>query len=133
MSYGVAAALQAAIHDRLSNWAALSVPVFDAPVPGAVPETYVQLGAEEVRGRSDGSGGGAEHRVTVSVVTSATGFFAAKAQAVAVSDALDGAGLTLTRGRLIGLWFERARARRDGPSGRNRRIDLRFRARVEDN
>ena len=133
MSYGVASALQTAILDQLLATPEITVPVFDAPGEGALPETYVQLGQEEVRARSDKSGGGAEHRLIVSVVTEADGFAAAKAQAVAVSDALDGAELTLTRGHLVGLWFERARARRDGTAGRYRRIDLRFRARVEDN
>lgn len=133
MSYGVAVALQTAILERLEADAALSVPVFDAPPVGVLPETFVQIGTEEVRGRSDGSSRGAEHRVTVSVVTTLAGFAEAKAQAVAVSDALDNAPLSLARGQLVGLWFERARARRDGKSGRDRRIDLRFRARVEDN
>lgn len=133
MSYGVAVALQTAILERLEAHAALTVPVFDAPTEGALPETFVQIGAEEVRGKSDGSSRGAEHRVTVSVVTSVAGFAEAKTQAVAVSDALDNAPLTLSRGQLVGLWFERARARRDGKAGRDRRIDLRFRARVEDN
>lgn len=133
MSYGVAAALQAAIYYRLANDAGIGVPVFDALPTGEVPETYVQLGTEEVRDRGDGSVAAAEHRISVSVVTSAAGFAGAKARAVAVSDALEGADLTLGRGTLVGLWFERARARRDGAAGRLRRIDLRFRARVEDN
>ena len=71
--------------------------------------------------------------MTVSVVTTLAGFAEAEAQAVAVSDALDNAPLSLARGQLVGLWFERALARRDGESGRDRRIDLGFRARVEDN
>jgi hypothetical protein len=49
-----------------------------------------------------------------------------------VCDALEGAALTLDRGRLVGLWFERASARRTGTGGAIRQIDLRFRARVED-
>ena len=44
-------------------------------------------------------------------------------------DALDDAPLTLSRGRIVFLRFERARADR---KGRDRQIDLRFRARVED-
>ena len=40
------------------------------------------------------------------------------------------AALTLAEGRLVGMWFDRAQARRlDG--GAVRRIDLRFRARVQ--
>lgn len=133
MSYGVAAALQTAIFAALDGAAAITVPVFDAPGVGALPETYVLLGTEEARARGDSAGSVTEHRVTVAVVTSGAGFAEAKIQAGAVSDVLDGADLPLTRGHLIGLRFDRARARRDGPAGRNRRIDLRFVARVEDN
>ena len=106
--------------------------VFDALPAGVKPETYVTLGAEEVRDRSDASGGAAEHRIAISVVTTADGFATAKAVAGAISDALIDAELTLARGRLVGLWFHRASARRAGQAGQARRIDLRFRARVED-
>jgi hypothetical protein len=98
-----------------------------------VPQTYVSLGPEEVRDQSDADGAGALHRFTVSVISEASGFAVAKAVAGAVGDALLNSGLTLARGRLVGLWFERASARRGGKAGRVRRIDLRFRARVEDN
>jgi len=84
-----------------------------------------------VRERGDISGAGAEHRVTVSVVSDAAGFLAAKQAAGAVSDALHGAALTLARGRLVALTFLRARAVRTG-AGQRRRIDLTFRARVDD-
>ena len=63
-----------------------------------------------------------------------TGFgqLTAKTLAGAVCDALEGAALSLDRGHLVGLWFERASARRTGTGGAIRQIDLRFRARVED-
>jgi hypothetical protein len=48
-----------------------------------------------------------------------------------VSDALTGATLILARGRLVGLWFQRARAKRVEAAD-VRRIDLFFSARVED-
>ena len=51
--------------------------------------------------------------------------------AVAISDALEGAALVLTRGRLVSLRFQRAVARRLD-EGETRRVDLTFRARVED-
>lgn len=51
--------------------------------------------------------------------------------AVAISDALIDAQLVLGRGRLVGLRFVKAQARRRD-EGRVRRIDLTFRARVED-
>ena len=89
------------------------------------------IGSEEVRDLSDASGSGAEHRFAVSVISEAAGFNAAKDLAVAISDALNTAPLVLSRGRLVGLWFQRATARRRD-DGRVRRIDMTFRARVED-
>ncbi|MFA7432296.1 MAG: DUF3168 domain-containing protein [Gemmobacter sp.] len=132
MSYGAAAALQAAVYQRLMASEALGAlvgaAVYDAVPPPEAPGTFVLIGPEEARDASDRSGGGAEHRFVVSVVSDAAGFRAAKAAAAAVSDALVGAELLLLRGRLVGLWFQRAAARRVGGG---RRIDLTFRARVE--
>ncbi len=136
MSYGVSAALQRAVYEHLAadgQVAALAGgAVFDAPPEGALPPLYVSLGPESVRDRSDKTGRGAAHDFTVSVVTEAGGFDAAKTLAGAVSDALLGADLVLVRGRLVGLSFLRAKAAR-AARGRLRRIDLRFRARVDDN
>lgn len=133
MSYAAAAALQAAIYQRLTSDAALSAlvggAIYDAVPAGTLPETYVTLGPEDVRDRSDASGGGAWHNLTISVLTVNAGFQRAKDVAAAISDALAGPDLTLGRGRLAGLNFYRARARRDGAL---RRIDLNFRARVDD-
>lgn len=135
MSYGMAAALQAAVYQALVGDAVLSGivgdAVYDVVPSGPVPGTYVSLGPEDVRDRSDVTGGAAEHRFTVSVVTDAAGFQTAKAAAAAVSDVLVDAALALERGRLVGLAFEKARARRV-QSGDVRRIDMTFRARVED-
>lgn len=135
MSYAASAALQAAVFDRLTGDAALSAlvggAIFDAPPPGPLPETYVALGPEEARARGDASGGGAWHRFTVSVVSAGPGFLAAKRAAAAVSDALVDSDLSLARGRLAGLHFLRARARLQG-RGSHRRIDLTFRARIDD-
>lgn len=136
MSYGMAAALQSAVYQHLladtGVSALVGTAIYDALPNGDLPQTYVSLGPENVRDRSDSSGDGALHRFTVSVVTESAGFGAVKSVAAAVGDALTGADLTLSRGRLVGLWFERAAARRSGKAGRVRRIDLRFRARVED-
>jgi len=135
MSYGIAAALQEAVYQRL-----VADPVLDALVSGAIydtlpqgalPPVYVTLGPEEARVRSDRSGDGALHRFTISVVAETAGFHAAKTVAAAVSDALVDAPLTLSRGTLSGLHFFRARAQREG-AGALRRIDLIFRARVDD-
>lgn len=137
MSYGVSAALQAAVYQQLSaNSDVVTLSggaIYDAVPAGAVPQTYVTLGPEDVREASDRAGGGAVHRFTVSVVSEVAGFGAAKTLAGAVCDALENAPLTLDRGRLVGLWFERASAKRTGTGGAVRQIDLRFRARVEDN
>lgn len=134
MSYGSAAALQAAVYQRLMADSAVDAlvgsAIYDAVPPGTLPDTYVSLGPEDARDRSDKTGAGAEHDFTVSVVTDAAGFQAAKDIAGAVADALVGAELILARGRLVDLWFLRARARRVGAADQ-RRIDLRFRARVD--
>jgi hypothetical protein len=140
MSYGMAAALQGAVFARLAGDAALAAlvggAVHDAIPPGTAPGTFVLIGPEEARDASDISGAGAEHRLTISVVTTAAGFQVAKAVAVAVSDALALPLPPLARGRLVGLWFQRAVARRERPAAPGadevRRIDMIFRARVED-
>lgn len=131
MSYAAAAALQSAVFQRLTGWPDLvGVMVLDAVPAGGGAGTFVLLGPEEVRDASDLSGDGAEHRLVVSVISDATGFLAAKSVAVAVSEALAGAELPLAVGRLVGIEFQKAVARRL-EDGVVRRIDLTFRARVE--
>lgn len=133
MSYALAAALQAAVYQRLVADDALAAlvggAIYDALPPGILPGLYVALGPEQARDRSDGSGHGAEHLFTVSVVSGAAGFASGKAVAAAVSDALVDAALVLARGRLVALDFVAARAAR---AGEERQIDMTFRARVED-
>lgn len=135
MSYANAAALQMAIYQKLSTDVAVATlcdgHVYDAMPSGKLPPLYVTLGAEKVRDASDVTCTGAWHDLTVAVVTSESGFQMAKETAVAISDALNNADLFLTRGRLVGLRFLRAQARRK--NGGLRRIDMTFRARVEDN
>lgn len=134
MSYAASAALQRAIFETLRDDSTLQgltgAAIFDALPPGPRPATYVTLGAETVKGTGDVTGSGAVHDLVVSVVTDAAGFQTAKEIAGAVSDALDGAPLTLARGCLVSLAFLRAVAKRDG-DGLMRRIDMTFRARVE--
>ncbi|MCA0272690.1 MAG: DUF3168 domain-containing protein [Proteobacteria bacterium] len=134
MSYSVGAALQAAVYQKLVADTALEAlvagAIYDSVPPGTVTGTYVSLGPEDVRDASDQVGRGAVHEFTVSVVTDQAGFQSAKAVASAVSDALTDADLVLARGRLVGLWFLSARARRVEKAD-IRRIDLTFRARVE--
>ena len=132
MSYGVAAALQAAIYARLTTAPGLAgVAVVDAQPSGDGAGTFVLIGPEDVVDQSDKTGAGAVHNLTVAVISNSAGFAAAKTVAVAVSDALNEPPLVLTRGRLVGLRFLRAKARRLDQGG-VRRIDLSFRARVED-
>ncbi len=135
MSCAMSGPLQAAVYQLLAADAALAAVVggaiYDGLPAGPLPETYVNLGPEVVRDRSDREGAGALHRFTISVISEAQGFAAAKA-AAAIGDVLVDAVPSLSRGRVVGIWFERAQARRTGSAGQIRRIDLNFRARVED-
>jgi len=132
MSYGMAQALQAAIFQRLTAASGLAgIPVVDALPKSQGNGTFIVIGPEDVIDQSDKTGQGAEHRFSVSVISDSAGFLAAKAVAVVVSDSLIGAPLVLARGRLSGLWFLKAVARRL-EDGKARRIDLTFRARVEE-
>jgi len=131
MSYASAAALQAAIYARLTAATALAgVSVLDGVPAGGGTGTFLLLGPETALDRSDKSGGGAEHRLVISVISDAAGFQASKEIGVAVCDALIDAPLVLTRGHLVAIQFLRAVAKRLGQGG-TRRIDLTFRARVE--
>ncbi len=135
MTYALAAPLQAAVFQALGADPVLAgivgTAIYDALPPGTPPALYVTLGSESVRDRSDQTGAGAEHELTVSVITDSAGFASAKAAAAAISDALVDADLALSRGRLVALGFHRAKAARVG-TGDQRRIDLTFRARVDD-
>lgn len=137
MSYAAAAALQGAVYECLRDDPALSALIGDAiydALPVSAPAgTYVALGPEEARDASDQSAPGAEHDFVVSVLSGAEageGFGAIKTAAVAVSEALESTPLTPARGRVAGLWFLRARARRS-ETGDGRRVDLTFRARMD--
>ncbi|WP_066710748.1 DUF3168 domain-containing protein [Celeribacter ethanolicus] len=136
MSYGVAAALQTAVFQALAADATLDGlvggAIYDAAPAGTIPALYVSLGPEDVTDASDKTGHGARHEFTVSVVSDSAGFLASKQVAARLSDILVDADLTLSRGTLVGLWFVSAKARRVQDSD-VRRIDLKFRARVEDN
>ncbi len=135
MSYAIATALQEAVYQRLANDTELvgliGPSVFDTLPQGPVPEVYVAIGREDVRDRSSKTGAGAIHRFDVSVVAERGGFARAKAAGVIISDALVDADIALSRGQLVSLRFQRARARRT-QSGEARRIDLTFQAIVSD-
>ena len=131
MSYAAAAALQAAIFAHLSAAPALTAllggAIYDALPAGPVPPLYLLLGPEAARDRSDQTAHGAE----LTVMTDVAGFQQAKQVAAAVCDALLDPDLVLDRGRLGAVHFLRANARREG-SGQRRRIELTFRARLDD-
>ncbi|MGY6409702.1 MAG: DUF3168 domain-containing protein [Alkalilacustris sp.] len=136
MSYATSAPLQAAIFARLSTDAVVQPlvgsAIHDAIPPGTPPGTFVIVGPEEVVDRSDATAAAAEHRLKISVISNAAGFQHAKEVAGAVSDALlNPPPPVLSRGRVVGLWFQRAEASRMRGTGA-RRIDLTFRVLVED-
>ncbi|MEO0370070.1 MAG: DUF3168 domain-containing protein [Pseudomonadota bacterium] len=134
MSYAVSAALQAAVYQQLAGDVTLAglvgTAIYDALPNGTLPSTYVLLGEDSTQDASDVTGGGAWHRLTVSVISDQAGFHTAKSVAAAISDALVDADLTLTTGTLVALHFFRARAARED-TGDTRRIDIVFRARVD--
>jgi hypothetical protein len=136
MSYAMSAALQTAIFQQLVSdpgvTALVGTNVFDAIPTGTLPETYVSLGPEVARDRSDKTGAGAQHEFLVTVYTTEAGFDVAKTVAAAICDALLSDTLVLSRGYLVALNFFKAQAVRDR-KGSGRRIDLKFRARLDDN
>lgn len=134
MSYAAASALQTALFSMLSGDATLATlapgGVYDAPVPGTPAGSYVVLGIEDALDRSDMSGGGAEHRVSLQVISAAPGFQTVKDAAARVDALLQGPLPPLGVGRVVAVWFLDARARRlEG--GDLRRIELRYRIRIE--
>ena len=116
MSYALSSALQAAVYQALADDVALFAivgdAIYDALPVGALPPMYVSLGPETVVDASDSTGVGAVHRFSVSVVSDTPAFAAVKVAAGVVSDVLHGADLTLSRGRLVLMTFERATAAR---------------------
>ena len=135
MSIGSSVALQEAVFGALASDVAVqtltSGAVFDAEPAGVLPPIYISLGPEVVRLRSDKTAGGALHDFVVSIVSEAPGFAAAKSVAVAIGDRLIDSDLALSRGQLVSLRFQRAKAIRV-EKGDKRRIDLTFRARISE-
>lgn len=137
MSYQASVALQGAVYQALCHDPALGALIGDAvydAMPVAAPAgTYVSLGPEEVRDAGDATAAGSSHDFVISVLSGSDGsggFAEVKAAAAAVADALEAGALPLAQGRLVGLWFQRAKARRV-ENGAGRRIDLTFRARID--
>lgn len=137
MTYAAGVALQGAVYQHLQADPALAAlvgdAIFDAMPVEAPSGVYVSLGPEEARDAGDMTGRGSQHDFVVSVLSGSdetAGFAAVKAAAVAVSEALEAGGLTLSNGHLAGMWFLRAKARRV-ENGAARRVDLTFRARID--
>lgn len=135
MSFAMSGPLQAAVYAALTADTALAAivgsAIYDAVPTGTLPPIYVRLGSETVTDASDCSSAGALHVFAISVITTSPGFAQAKAAAAAISDVLHGGDFSLSRGRLVYLRFERARATRE-ESAATRQIELRFAARVQD-
>lgn len=147
MTAALSLPLQKALFAWLSADAALLAALggprlYDAPphadgdaAPG--PGPYLLLGDESVTPWFDQTQDGADHLLRFRVVSFAAGFSEAKTIAGALSDALAGPPPTLERGRIVRIQFLGAEARRGGAGGGGadrvaRRIDLRFRAILED-
>ena len=128
------ASLQRAVLTRLeadSEVAALTEGhVYDALPPGELPILYVIFGTETVRDRSDMTSIAAVHEFDLSVITSLSGFQSAKTLASYMCTALLTKPLSLADGHLIALNFQGAVSKRQSTGG-GRRIDLKFRALIE--
>ncbi|MCV6598446.1 MAG: DUF3168 domain-containing protein [Mangrovicoccus sp.] len=135
MSYAASAEMQRALYDLLTSDAApaelAGVPVVDRMAEGTLPPLYIALGPERVRDGSTKTSRGAEHRLTITVISALGGFAQIKQIAGAICTHLEGQRPSLSQGQVAGLQFLSAQARR-GPSGAERRLDLSFRAFVDD-
>ena len=139
MTYALSWPLQQAVYQLLRADAALAALVgtriYDAPLPPseeAEPEgLYVTLGDERVDDWSTASDRGAAHLLTIAVNAPRRGFAEAKQAAGAISDAMLGGALALSRGHAVLVHFAGALTRR-AEGDALRRIELRFRVTVED-
>lgn len=135
MSYA-GASLQEAIYAALTGSAEVSAlaggRVWDAPPHADDPVVekgpWLTLGEERVEAWTAQGLNGALHVCEVSVHSGADGFAQAKRLASAATRAVTGIG-DPAEGRIVTADFLGARARREKAGGR--RIDLRFRFRVE--
>lgn len=131
MSYAASAALQQALFAKLTADPALvGVPVYDVQPSGMAAPTFVLIGPEDVSDMSDGTAAGAEHRLVVSVMSTAAGFLAAKQIGVILTDSLVQGPWVLAVGRVVSVQFLKAVAKRMKGS-ETRRIDLTFRVRID--
>jgi len=139
MTYALSWPLQEGVFQLLSNDAGVATlvggRVYDAPPPPdaeADPEgIYVTIGDESAQDWSTATDHGAAHLLTIAVHAPRRGFAEAKQAAGAISDAMLGGGIAMSRGRAVQVRFVDARTRR-GEGDALRRVDMRFRITVED-
>ncbi|MAS44756.1 MAG: hypothetical protein CML46_17530 [Rhodobacteraceae bacterium] len=137
MSYEASAALQAAIFVTLSGSLELAAltgdRIWDTPPhedgTGHEAGIYVLIGEERVSDWSAQGLRGSAHEVEISVLAEDAGFAAAKEAAGLIDASITGALPPLSSGRVASVDFVGVRARREKDGGR--RIDLRFRFRIE--
>ena len=139
MTYALSWPLQEGVFQLLSNdtgvAAHLGGRIYDAPLSldaEADPDgIYLTLGDERVEDWSTATDPGAAHLLTSAVHAPRRGFAEAKQAAGAVSDAMLGGTIAMSRGRVILVRFVDARTRR-AEGDALRRIEMRFRLTVED-
>jgi hypothetical protein len=134
MPIAAAAALRAAIHDALTNDAALTAllggpKIYDEP-PRAAAFPYVTLGEMRIADFSTGNGAGEEHQLTLHAWSRQGGHREAHLVAGALLTALDDAPLALADHTLINFRFAVADVRREA-DGRTYHALVRFRAVTE--
>lgn len=109
--------------------------IYDAPPPllgeSEPSGIYLTFGDEVVDDWSSGSDAGAVHVVSLTVNAPRRGFAEAKQAASAVSDAVLGGELSLSRGLVINARFVDAKTKR-AENDALRQIILRFRITLED-
>lgn len=139
MTYALSWPLQQAVYQLLAGTPGVTAlagdRIYDAPLPPAAEAEpaglYVTLGDERVEDWSTTTDRGAAHLLTIAVHAPRRGFGEAKELAGAISDALLGGELSLSRGRAVLIHFAGARTRRQEGDAL-RRIEVRFRVTVED-
>lgn len=139
MTYALSWPLQEGVFQLLSNDAGVAALVggriYDAP-PSLDAETdpegiFVTIGDESARDWSTATDQGAAHLLTIAVHAPRRGFAEAKQAAGAISDAMLGGAVAISRGSVVLVRFIDARTRR-AEGDAMRRIEMRFRVIAED-
>jgi len=135
MSFGASADLQRVIYDLLSATgsgdALEGIPVVDRFEAGTLPPVYVAIGPERMRDRSTKTSRSAEHRLSITVHSALGGFARIKEIAAAIAERLEGQRPALASGTLCSLRLISVAPARGG-SGEERRVEMNFRAFVDD-